>query len=234
MVLYKNLLVMCAIVFLTACSGTYRTYVEMFELALKPKPDAVLSFSELTSDNPDYLYAKLGDQPRSVMGLLFIEQDQFKWTSANQVILVTEQGRVVRTAGLENDLVYTSNTIADPVKTGAFANTSWGRMLDWEAGEYGYVVKSNFTVTENQFLTFFGQKVKVRKVVETLNYDNPSVYWRFDGVWQNVFWFDQASGKLLQSHQQLAPGMQPLELVFISEVARQLRKSGAQIAGDAI
>lgn len=234
MVLYKKLLVMSVLMFLTACSGTYRTYVEMFELALKPQPDAVLSYSELTSDNPDYLYAKLGDQPRSVMGLLFIEQDQFKWTSANQVILVTEQGRIVRTSGLENDLIYTSNTLADPVKAAAFTNASWGRMLDWEAGEYGYVVKSTFAVTENQFLTFFGQQIKVRKVVETLSYDTPSTYWRFDGVWQNIFWFDETSGKLLQSQQMLAPGMQPLELIFITEVARQLQKSGVQIAGDAI
>jgi len=234
MIAFKPLLLVVLLGFLTGCAGTYRTYTEMFQLALASKTDAALPFSELTADKPDYLYAKLGDQPRSIMGLLFIEQGQFKWTSANNVLLVTEQGRLVRTAGLADDLLHTTNTLADPLKTGNFTNTSWGRMLDWRGGEYGYIVRSTFAVSENELLTFFGQSVPVRKVVETLTYDTSSPYWRFDQDWQNIFWFHADTGKLLQSQQQLAPGKPVLELIFISEVARQLRQAGIDIAGDAI
>lgn len=234
MKVFKPFFILFLLSFLVGCAGTYRSYIEMFQLALSSKKDAALPFSELNADNPDYLYVKWGDQPRAVMGLLFIEQAQLKWTSANNIILVTEQGRIVRSSGLADDLLYTSNTQADPLKRASFNNTSWGRMLDWRAGEYGYVVRSTFTEMDDQFLTFFGQQLPVKKVVETLTYETPSPYWRFDERWQNVFWFHATTGKLLQSHQQLAPGKPAYELVFISEVARQLRQAGVQVAGDAL
>jgi len=234
MIFFKNLFLICVVVLLSGCAGTYRTYAEMFELAFTPKTDAALPFSEFTANSPDYLYIRLGDQPRAVMGLLFIEQAQFKWTSANNVVLVTEQGRIVRSLGLPNDLLHTSNRNADPIKVKRFDNSEWTRQLDWSAGEFGYTVTSTFSEQTEETLTFFGQQIKAKKVIETLRYDNPSSYLRFDGLWQNVFWFDETSGKLLQSQQQLAPGTPAYEIVFISEIARQLRQSGVQIAGDAI
>ncbi|WP_189481858.1 YjbF family lipoprotein [Alishewanella tabrizica] len=234
MIFSKNLFLLCLVALLTGCAGTYRTYAEMFELAFTPATGAALPFSELTAPNPDYLYVRLGDQPRAVMGLLFIEQAQFKWTSANNIVLVTEQGRIVRSLGLPNDLLHTSNRTADPIKAKRFDNSEWTRQLDWSAGEFGYTVTSTFTEQANETLTFFGQQINAKKVIETLRYDNPTAYLRFDGAWQNIFWYDETSGKLLQSQQQLAPGTPAYEIIFISEIARQLQQSGVQIAGDAI
>jgi hypothetical protein len=219
--------------FLPACSGTYKSYIDMFQVALASKQDVNLSYKTLLEAPNDFLYVRSGDQPQAALGLMYIEQNQYKWISASKELLVTERGRIVRTSGLANDLLHLSNRLSDPLKAADQAGASWLRSADWQNGEYGYVIRSDFQSQAGHYLTFFNQQIAVTKVVETLHYDNPSSYWRFDGSWQNVFWLDATTGAVLQSQQQLAPGMAPLQLIFISEVVRHLQRTGVVIPEDA-
>ncbi|WP_423186046.1 YjbF family lipoprotein [Alishewanella sp. d11] len=228
---------------LTACAGTYRSYIEMYKFVLNPAQDAVLTYEQVTTTGHDFLYVRNGERPRAVLGLRFIEQQQLKWLAGDNAMLVTQGGRVTKTLGLENDLLYVSNLISDPLPQAQTAaglginslnNARWLRATDWQSGEYGLVIESRFTVIPNQSLTFFDQAITVHKVIETLTVQDKPTYWRFDGTWQNIFWLDAATGRVLQSHQQLTPAAQPIELIFISEVARQFQRAGIQIAAEAI
>lgn len=218
-----------AVVFLSACSGTYKSYVDMFKFALTPPQDINLSFNEILEAPNDFLYVRSGKQGRAALGLMFVEGGQFKWISASKELIVTENGRIVRTQGLPNNLLYLSNLTADPLKTDLTVAKEWVRSADWSIGEYGYKVRSSFTAVEGEKLRFFGQQIEVIKLVETLYYDNPYNYLRFDRHWQNTFWIDAKSGIVLKSYQTLAPGMEPIELVFVSDIVRQLNQSGVNV-----
>lgn len=229
-----RLLVLGALLLLSGCSGTYRSYVDMVQVALAAKPDVNLTFKAIQEAPNDFLYVRSGEQPQAALGLMYIEQNQYKWISATKELLVTERGRIVRTSGLPNDLLYLSNRQADPLKAPRQAGAIWFRSADWAAGEYGYSIRSGFQAESGHYLTFFQQQIAVTKVTEILNYETPSSFMRFDGRWQNTFWLDATTGVVLQSEQQLAPGMAPLQLIFISEVVRHLQRAGVVVAEDAI
>jgi hypothetical protein len=224
--LLKRLASAAVILSLTACAGTYHAYKDTLRLAFTKQPDASLTLAEITAAKFDYLYVSHGERPQSVLALMFIEQGQLKWISADDAMLITEQGRIVKTLGFNNDLLTLTAATSDPIANWVKINpqTSWQRLLDWSAGEYGYSVNSYFEVQNGHSLQFFQHDIAVTKVIEYVSYDAPANYVRFDQDWQNIFWFDANSGALLQSQQQLAPFTEPMQLIFISQVARELAK----------
>lgn len=234
MAVLRLTLVIALVLFLSSCAGTYRSYIDMFQVAFTPKQDVSLTFKMLQEAPNDFLYVRSGDNARAALGLMFVENNQFKWISASKELLVTEYGRIVRTQGLVNDLLYLSNLAADPIRLGQSVNGSWQRSADWRLGEFGYTIRSEFETPVEETLIFFGQEVKVIKIIETVTYDNPSNYLRFGQQWQNVFWVEPETGTVLKSVQQLAPNVAPMELIFISEVARQLKRSGVVVSEDAV
>lgn len=224
--LLKQLASAVVLLSLTACAGTYHAYKDTLQLAFTQPADASLTLAEVTAANFDYLYVTHGERAQSVMALMFIEQDQLKWISADDAMLITEQGRIIKTLGFNNDLVTLTAATADPIANfnNIHSQTSWQRLVDWSAGEYGYNVTSYFEVQPGHNLQFFQHDIAVIKVIEYVSYDAAANYVRFDQDWQNIFWFDAKSGALLQSQQQLAPFTEPMQLVFISQVARELAK----------
>ena len=125
---------------LTACAGTYHSYLDNLKLAFAPTPDAELSLAEVRQAQYDLLYVKHGERAQAVMVLMHLEAGQHKWVSADNAMLIMEQGRLVRTLGLENDLLHLTNTINDPVRRVASIrpDNTWLRLADWQGGEYGF------------------------------------------------------------------------------------------------
>ena len=230
MALLKWLAVVTVALSLASCAGTYRAYKDTLQYAFTEQPDASLTLAEVVNSKFDYLYVTHGKRPQSVLALMFIEQNQLKWIAADEAMLIIENGRIVKTHGFSNDLIYVFASSPDPVADLAKISTTteWQRQLDWASGEYGYTVKSRFELETGHSLRFFEQDIAVTKVIEYLDYASPAKYVRFDQHWQNVFWFDANTGLLLQSQQQLAPFTEPMQLIFISRVARQLTKPTAE------
>lgn len=228
----RKLLVSAALILgLTSCAGSYHSYIDTLRLAFTTQPDASLTMAEVANSPFDFLYVTHGDRPQSITALMFIEQGQLKWISADEAMLITDKGRIVRTLGLNNDLQKLTAVTADPIANWRTinANTRWQRSVDWAADEYGYSVNSYFEVQTGHSLSFFQQQFAVTKVVEHLTYGPEKNYLRFDQDWQNVFWFDANSGALLQSEQQLAPFTEPMRLIFISQIVRELAQQTKEL-----
>ncbi|WP_301003787.1 YjbF family lipoprotein [Arsukibacterium sp.] len=208
----------------------------MLKLAFSKTPDVQLPYSFFSEAEHDYLYVKQGEQAQVAMALMFIEQGQFKWVSADRVVLVTEQGRIVRTVGLKNDLLHLTNTASDPLKKqlSSTSTTSWSRIADWQQHEYGYPLRSTFQYGPVETLQFFGQPLDVVPLIENIQYAADANFVRFDDKWQNRFWLDAKTGVVLKSVQTLVPGAEAFEMIFISEVVRQLRRAGVDVAADAV
>lgn len=221
---------------LSSCSGTYHAYGSMLKLAFTSEEDVQLTYGDVEQAKYDYLYVKQGDNAQIAMGLAYIEQGQLKWVSGDSNMLITSQGRIVRTLGLNNDLIHVTNKTKDPLHNALAisAQTTYQRQVDWRQGEYGYKVNSEFAKPEKESLEFFGQTLQVVKLTETLQYDNPANFIRFDARWQNTFWLEAKTGRVLKTSQQLQPGAPRFELVFISEVVRQFKAAGINVSPEAL
>ena len=221
---------------LSACSGTYRAYKTMYDVALAASEDVTLNYGAIIKAKHDYLYVRRGDRPQAAMALRYIEQQQLKWISADNSMLITSNGRIVRTIGLENDLLHLTNKAADPLLQPFTINAAsgWLRLADWQLGEYGYQIRSQFQIESGHSLAFFGHELPVIKVTETLRYENDANFVRFDATWQNIFWLEAKSGEVLKTQQQLQPGAEVFELTFITEASRQLAAAGITVDAEAI
>lgn len=219
---------------LTACAGTYHSYVDTLKLAFTTTADVELSLEDVKKAPSDLVYVKHGERPVAAMALYKIEAGQHKWISADKAMLVEEKGRVVRTVGFADNLLFLTNTASDPLRDikSIRPDTSWLRLADWQHGEYGYQLRSSFEIDRSEQLVFFQRTVPVTLVVEHVQYEDKPNYLRFDSDWQNRFWFDSGSGTLIKSEQRLAPFGQLLTMTYISRIARVLPADTSRVGGE--
>lgn len=220
---------------LTACAGTYHSYIDNLKLAFSQPTDVSLPLDKIKTAPSDLVYVKHGERAVAAMALYKIEAGQHKWVSADNAMLIEEQGRLVRTLGFGNDLLSLTNTVTDPIRRveSIRKGSNWLRLADWKNGEYGYQIRSHFEVQQDQQLVYFGQSLPVTLVVENVQYETPSNYLRFDSNWQNRFWYEAKTGTLIKSEQLLAPFREPLTMTYISRIARLLPSDSQQhVAGE--
>ena len=130
------------------------------------------------------------------------------WISADRAVLVTRNGRLVRTFGIGVDLRETLGLESDPVATGTFTfDGTHQRAVD--AGlplQYGITLESTFEVIGRRNIEILGARfdtllVRERNAARTMR-------WVFD----NEFWFDFQSGFVWKSTQHFAPDVPPVEI----------------------
>lgn len=204
---------------LVGCSSTFRTYTQTLELAFNSGKGVSLTKQELASRTVDALYAKVGALPNAVLVLEYIEHGQYKWVSADDAMLVLEKGRLVKTTGFENDLLYLSNTELDPLKQSMAkiqVGQSWQGRTDWSArSETGHLVSYEVVNTEVTSLNLLDYRFQTKLVTEQVTFaDGKTAI--------NQFWYDLNSGWLLKSRQTIASSWPEVELVHISTAGRLL------------
>jgi len=156
--------------------------------------------------------AKIGKGPHSLLVLWRRERDDLHWLSADNSVLVTRGGRVVKTAGLMENIRDSIFVGPDPVATGLHNGANGitsKRTLDIEPGRYILPVDSTFevrgprriTITEIDFDTIL---VVERNVVRTVN-------WSFN----NLYWVDPADGFVWKSRQHIARGFPPVVIEML-------------------
>ena len=181
------------------------------------QPDA--PFDRATVNNLPYasIAAKIGKGPRSLLILSRLEREDLLWASADNVIIATRRGRVVRTAGLPENLRQTISFTPDPVAEGlheASGGETYVRFIDLDLeNHYGLQVNSRFevvgpeeiTITEIDFDTIL---VREKNEAGALN-------WSFE----NLFWVDPADGFVWKSRQHIARTFPAIEIEALKPAA---------------
>lgn len=139
-------------------------------------------------------------------GLLVLATDSggdLLWTSAAHVVIVTREGRIVRTVGLGKDL--SSLTPLDqsglpPVAAAVRAPFSSTRLEDFpDLGLYGVRISCRATLAGRQNIKILGQLIATLRVDEACTSRNPD--WSFT----DSFWVDKDSGFVWRSRQHVHP-----------------------------
>ncbi len=208
---YRNAAFAFVLVALTACgqSPLGANIVRAIQYSVAGQPDAPIT-RELVSNLPyASVAAKIGKGPRSL--LILWRKDSIGdllWISADAAALVTREGRVVKTAGLPENLRNTRFANDDPVAMGLHTLQDQmisRRTIDLDLGNnYGVDLVCEFQVegqrdveiTEIVFQTIL---VRERCSARTLN-------WSFT----NLYWVDPADGFVWRSRQHIARSFPPV------------------------
>ena len=124
------------------------------------------------------------------------------WTSAAHVVIVTRDGRIVRTLGLGHDLssLTARNTGLPAPATAVHQPFSSARLEDFpELGLYGVLVTCRARLVGRQSITILGQAIATFRVDETCNSSKPD--WSFT----DSFWVDSDNGLVWRSRQHVHP-----------------------------
>jgi hypothetical protein len=206
---------------LTSCSGTYRAYYQTLKLAFADLPKVEISLEKVLHSEVDLASIRRGSRPEAILALAYLEDKRHKWVSADNAMLIMEKGRIVRTLGLGENLLFLSNTAQDPLKNFPIShNILWSRIADWTGDEYGYGTESYFLGDNHETINELSIEIDTVKYVEQVTYTAPSEYVQLHKSWQNIFWFDKKNGILVKSIQTLSPLSEPIELVYLSRIAR--------------
>ncbi|MBU3004232.1 YjbF family lipoprotein [Paraglaciecola arctica] len=218
---------LCSLIFIftSSCSGTYLSYYQTIKLAFKEQVDAKKTLVEVQDSVFDLIYVKRGERPRALMGLVAIEENQYKWISSDNAMLIMENGRITRTLGLDENLLYLSNTDIDPLKTLPLSLNNeakipiWSRIADRTGDEYGYPIESTFSQAQQSTVQVLDLDIETLMYIETVNYKAPANYIRLHRSWENQYWYTK-SGTLVKSIQKISPMSEALEITFLSQIAR--------------
>ena len=139
------------------------------------------------------------------------------WTSAARVVIVTRDGRIVRTVGLGHDRA--AQTARDATRPpspaaairGSFATT---RLEDIpELGFYGVLVSCRARMMGRQTIKILGQAIATIRVDETCSSRKPG--WSFT----DTFWVDADNGLVWRSLRHVHPNGDAVETEILRPTA---------------
>jgi hypothetical protein len=211
------------LIFASSCSGTYHAYYQTLKIAFSEQENARMTLTQVEQSEIDIISVKRGERPSVIMALAYLENDQHKWVSSDNVMLIMEKGRIVRTLGLSDELLYLSNTDIDPLKslplTPEDQPQTWSHIVDLSDDEYGYPIASIFNNASQDTIEALALNIEATLYVETLNYKAPANYIQLSKSWKNHYWYAK-SGEMIKSIQKVSPLSESLEITYLSRIAR--------------
>jgi hypothetical protein len=203
----KIYIIAISLLFISSCSFLQKNniaqgYTETF-YAIK---NAVVGFEdpnislEIINKIPyASMLLKIGKGPKGLLILESISQDEQTWISADSVYIVTKGGRIVRTEGLKNDLVYV-----------IFPELNFEEMMKSDLRSFNAFYSYDNPVLNNLELKV-SYEIKDKQIVKLLkgntdlilieeNISNSDLGWNFT----NKYWIDQV-GEVWKSEQYISP-----------------------------
>ncbi|MBK0034004.1 YjbF family lipoprotein [Erwinia sp. S43] len=209
----RNLPLLLLCLLLQACTQTQKGLSETVKLAVLGQDDIELTNQQIANIPYASMYLRLngGQQIFVVMG--FNENGQQKWITQDRATVVTENGRLVKTLGLADNLNEVTNLQQDPLRDALRLTdgASWTRVLSWtEKGQLrtGTAV-SHFTRLKDEVLPLGGRQVASRVWQEEVELTESGKTWR------NTFWVDSSSGQVRQAVQMLGADYFPVATTIL-------------------
>lgn len=216
---------------MSGCSQRISALNDTIKLAFVGDDDVKLTTEQIKANPYASIYAKLDDTPQAFIALAFAEPPislssvrpapdalELKWVSADKGMLVTINGRLVRTHNLfTGNLVAVTSDEPDPVLLGLhLSNTpkTWTRTLDWQPDyHFGYTASSqfNFIAEESIFIN--------DTPTQALHFSEMVSIEALDIQYQNEFWVKANNGQVIKSHQKIAPNLPFIDITLLKPFA---------------
>lgn len=165
------------------------------------------------------LGARFGGGAPIVMVLATADGDELRWVSADRVILVTRDGRLIQTVGLQRDLRATQTVVTDPfaqiLSSGVTDSApKIERYIDMSNQDaFGVVVESRYSIVGAETVSILGAPHATLHVREQVRM--PAWRWSTN----NDFWIDQETAKVRKARQQYCPEVAAIEYEILKPPA---------------
>lgn len=149
---------------------------------------------------------RIGGGRESMLILASETGEQHLWTSAQKIAITTRNGRIVTTAGLENNLgALYSVEASTPKGEGATEKFT----MDFpELGVYGVIVSCVDKRASEETIKILGQDIKTKRIESACKSQSRELSWTFE----NTYWTDPENGFLWRSIQHVNPQLAPVEI----------------------
>ncbi|WP_279050505.1 YjbF family lipoprotein [Cedecea davisae] len=155
-------------------------------------------------------YMSINNGPQLFVVLAYNENDQQKWVTQDRAVIVTQNGRIVKTSGLGDNLTETTNLGHDPLAKvkQITEGAGWTRQIAWtEHQQVRYATASStFSYDGTDTIKVGSSVTKVRVLEEEVTALGKS--------WTNRYWVDD-DGQIRKSKQYLGPGYWPITTLLV-------------------
>jgi hypothetical protein len=197
-----------ALLLLAGCSSSdsgNTNYAQFYQLA-KQSLSATFGKIRVTREQAASIpYASMGfSQDGGNQMLLVLATDsggELLWTGPSHAVIVTRNGRIIRTVGLGHDLAgLTMRAIVPPPGAAVEGPFSTTRLEDFpELGLYGTLISCRTHLVGRQRIDILGQAVTTNRVDEACHSQSPD--WSF----VDSYWVDPDNGLVWRSRQHIHP-----------------------------
>lgn len=178
----------------------------------------LLSGTEEISITPETIHAlpyasafvTIDGRPKIFVVLAFVDDNRLSWASNNRGMIITEHGRITKTLKLDNDIVYSSSSVQDPLSQESITSgAQFSYSAEWAKNRRsGRHVQSVFKQLADEDLDINGNVFLTSLYQET-------VQSKKDGqVWTNYYWLDKKFGVIRKTIQKIGPDNNTIEMVF--------------------
>ncbi|MCK7459146.1 YjbF family lipoprotein [Idiomarina aminovorans] len=218
--MYRYWFIAFAALLLTACTAVTDEVRATVEYAFKDAEDAEMSPQKMKEFPYTSLYAQWQGDARALIVLGFVNKpNDWHFITSEKETLVLQNGRVVRTQGLKDNLLGTSNLENDPLKClitqPADCKTQWQRNYDYKikGKTISRSVRSEFTVHSQSPIEMpFGQ-------VSATLVEESGTFLLTGETFINKFWLED-DGHVVKSEQHVFPDSPQLTLTQVTWIGR--------------
>lgn len=203
-----SILVVCLL--LQACSATTKGLGTSLWHSIVGTDGVQLTDDDIQNMRYASQYMSINGGPQLFVVLAYDENGQQKWVTQDRATLVTQNGRVVKTVGLGDNLTQVSNLTDDPLAkvNQIIDGAAWARQMAWTEHQQVRMAtaRSTFRWDGSDTLKVGSSVTPVRVLDEEVTASG--------NTWHNRFWVD-SDGHIRQSKQYLGPDYWPITTVLL-------------------
>ena len=215
---WMRLLVVLSVLSLTfGCTQKFNDVSATVQEAYGNYIDVELTPEEIEAVPYASAYLKIGDQKQVFVVLAFAEQNpltgntQLKWVSADKAMVVTENGHIVKTIGLQ-----TTNLagIYGDVPAYSAPTVQYSLSYDW-ADKYRYGLPAKVQRSRQ------GKETVITPISSTTTdvYTEVVTFASLEKSVENQYWVN-GKGEVVKTRQHLGPNMVPVELTILKRYSK--------------
>ncbi|WP_282177145.1 YjbF family lipoprotein [Vibrio nereis] len=207
-------------ILLVGCTQKFSDVSDTLLEAYNTQTDTSLTREELLNIPYASAYLKVDDQKRILVILAFAEinpvtgSEQLKWVSADKAMIVTENGRIVKTIGLPRDNLASIHGAVPTFKSNAGVNeVPFKLTYDWMPNyRYSFPALVTRQFAGEKIITTPLNQIKTQVYTESISFPTLS------SSVENTYWVDM-SGNVQKSIQHIGPNMERVEFVVLKGFA---------------
>ncbi|NVD05410.1 YjbF family lipoprotein [Vibrio sp. JPW-9-11-11] len=215
----KVTLLVLLVVFSTGCSQKFKSVNATLNEAFLGGDDIELTKEQVVGIPYASMYVRVNQGPQVFMVLAFAEMnpvtgvEQLKWVSADRAMIVTEQGRIVKTLNVfGHNLIHFSRGNTAMPKVGR--PYQWTARYDWEPHNFNQYAEVSFGGRERDMVESLLWSSDTRIIEEIVHFEQG------DMQVTNRFWLNEQD-RVVKSAQWLIPEQLLIEFEIVKPYLSQ-------------